>query len=361
MIIDYPQRISKLNRLLATRQLDALVLFGPENLRYFCGFTGSSGVLIVDRQASRFLTDSRYATQALQQVAAGHVGEYKQQVEAVSKALVDSGAEKIGFEASLAYGQVETLREKSPAAWQWVALQQELQELRLHKSRAEIAAIETATRFNAEAFNAILPLIRPGVSERELALELEFALKRLGAEEKAFDFIVASGERGALPHGVASDRLLQLDELVTFDFGCRVDGYHSDETVTLALGRPADRLREVYDLVLAAHDRALAAVAPGMPLAELDRLARELIEDAGFGEYFGHGLGHGVGLQVHEAPVVSPRSSAVAEEGMVFTIEPGVYLPDIGGVRIEDMVLVTARGHHVLTSLPKEFRAVSSC
>ena len=147
---------------------------------------------------------------------------------------------------------------------------------------------------------------------------------------------------------------------MTLDFGCRVNGYHSDETVTLAVGHPPEQLKDIFDLVLAAHDRALEAVRPGVPLAEIDRVARDHIDVGGYGDYFGHGLGHGVGLEVHEAPLVSPRSTAIAEEGMVFTIEPGIYLPGLGGVRIEDMVLVTAEGYRVLTSLPKEFRAVSA-
>ena len=347
---------------MAARELDAVILFGPENLRYFCGFTGTSGVLLIDRQGQAgFLTDSRYVTQAEQQVAADRIGEYQQQIDGVIGALEEIAAVNIGFEASLAYSQVEALREKGHTDWHWSALKDDLKELRVHKSGSEIASIEAATRLNVTAFSEILPLIQPGISERELALKLEFALIERGAEEKAFDFIVASGERGALPHGVASDRLLKRGELVTLDFGCRVNGYHSDETVTLAIGRPPAKLKEIFGLVLAAHDLALEAVQPGVPLVDIDRIAREHIEAGGYGDYFGHGLGHGVGLEVHEAPLVSPRSTAIAEEGMVFTIEPGVYLPGLGGVRIEDMVLVTAGGSRLLTSLPKQFRDVAAC
>jgi Xaa-Pro aminopeptidase len=231
-----------------------------------------------------------------------------------------------------------------------------LEGLRLAKSADEVAAIDRAAQLNAEAFADIESLIRPGIVERELALALEFALKRRGAEEKAFDFIVASGPRGALPHGVASDRQLNTGELVTIDFGCRVAGYHADETITVALGDVPQAMRRVFDIVLAAHDQALAAVAPGVPLAELDRIARDVIAAAGYGEYFGHSLGHGVGLEVHEAPTVSPRSKAVVQAGMIFTIEPGIYLPGVGGVRIEDMVLATTAGARVVTRLPKHYR-----
>lgn len=342
--------------LLAEHDLDALVLCARENLRYLSGFTGSEAVLLLTAGSSLFLTDSRYTTQAREQVTAGRVEEYRVQAEGIAAALRHAGVRRIGFESSLAYGKVNDLRTRGDSTWEWVPLREELETLRLIKAADEVAAIEAATRLNALAFADIEPLIRPGVVEREVALALEFALKRLGAEEKAFDFIVASGPRGALPHGIASDRRLAEGELVTIDFGCRIDGYHADETVTVGLGSVSDELRRVFDTVLAAHDLALAAVAPGVPLVEIDRVAREYIAAAGFGEFFGHGLGHGVGLEVHEAPTVSPRSKAVIQEGMVFTVEPGIYLPGTGGVRIEDMVLATSVRARVLTRLPKQFR-----
>ncbi|MEJ2520948.1 MAG: M24 family metallopeptidase, partial [Desulfuromonadales bacterium] len=194
--------------------------------------------------------------------------------------------------------------------------------------------------------------------ENELALALEYALRQAGGEEKAFAIIVASGDRGALPHGLASDKPLAAGELVTIDFGCRRAGYHSDETITLAIGDVPSGLRRIYDTVLEAHDRALAAVRPGLLLKDLDAVARDYISAQGYGAFFGHGLGHGVGLEVHEAPVVSPRSQQIAAEGMVLTIEPGIYVPGTGGVRIEDMVLVTANGGRVLTKIPKTFRNI---
>jgi Xaa-Pro aminopeptidase len=353
MTLDRQQRALAL---LAAHDLDALVFCARENLRYLSGFTGSDAVLLLTAGSSLFLTDSRYTTQARSQVTAERVDEYRVQVDGVAAALHNAGVRRIGFESSLAYGKVSDLRTRGDSTWEWVPLREELEALRLLKTADEIAAIEAATQLNAVAFAEIEPLIRPGIVERELALALEFALRRLGAEEKAFDFIVASGPRGALPHGVASDRQLAEGELVTIDFGCRVDGYHADETVTVALGSVADRLRHVFDTVLVAHDLALAAVSPGVPLVEIDQTARDYIAGAGYGEYFGHGLGHGVGLEVHEAPTVSPRGKAVVREGMVFTVEPGVYLPGTGGVRIEDMVLATSAGARVLTRLPKQFR-----
>jgi len=359
--IDYHSRRSKVYKLLASRKLDSCVILGSENLRFLSGFTGTAGTLVMGEGRTVFLTDSRYVTQAHSQVDADLIVEYKQPTDGVIAQLNALGYERIGFEGSLSFQQVQDLRDKGDVNWTWEALNEELTVLRAIKSDAEIALLREAARLNAEAFEEILPLIRPGVSEREISLQLEFALKKRGAEEKAFDFIVASGQRGALPHGVASDRLLQDGELVTIDFGCRVNGYHSDETVTLAVGKPDAVMQEVYAVVLDAHDRAIEAVAPGIALSELDQVSRNVIQDAGYGEYFGHGLGHGVGLSVHEQPTVSPRSKATAEAGMVITIEPGIYLPGQGGVRIEDMVLVTAEGSSVLTSLPKQYRTIATC
>jgi Xaa-Pro aminopeptidase len=353
-LLDRQQRT---RALLGGRQLDAVLLCARENLRYLCGFTGSEGALLLFAAGhSLFLTDSRYTTQAAGQVAADDIVEYRVQSEGVVAALRAAGVERIGFETSLAYGKVDDLRTRGDAQWQWLPLKDELDQLRAVKAVAEVEALRGAALLNAAAFADIAQLLRPAVTEREIALELEFALKRRGAEEKAFDFIVASGPRGALPHGVASERSLQKGELVTIDFGCRVAGYHADETVTVALGAPPPELRRVYDVVLAAHDLAIAAVRPGVALAEVDRLARDHIVAAGYGDYFGHGLGHGIGLQVHEAPTLSARSKVLAEAGMVVTVEPGIYLPGLGGVRIEDMVVVTDDGAEVLTRLDKQYR-----
>jgi Xaa-Pro aminopeptidase len=354
----YPLRRQKVAKLLGERNLDALVLCQAENLRYLCGFSGSDGALVVTADALVFLTDSRYTTQAETEVFADHICEYKSRTDGIIAQLRTFGAERIGFEAGLAFGAFREMQDKGDAGWQWQHLRDELQGLRLHKSADEIRCIAAAADLHVAALEQVAGLLRPGTREKDVALALEFALRRLGADEKAFDTIVASGPRGAMPHGVASDRALGRGELVTIDFGCRLAGYHSDETVTLALGEVPDVLRSIFEIVLAAHDRALAAVAPGAALAELDRIARDHIKAHGYGDYFGHGLGHGVGLEVHEAPTVSPRSAAIAEEGMVFTIEPGIYLPGVGGVRIEDMVLVTADGYRTLTKIPKPFRNI---
>lgn len=346
----------KLLRFLKGNQLDALVLIGVPSLRYFCGFTGSDGALLVCADKVVFLTDSRYTSQAQQEVMADKIVQHRGKMEGIAQLLNEWAARSIGFDAeAFSYAAFDELRSKSVPECRWQPLRREFKALRGVKDDAEIAIMRQAARIAAEAFYEIRPQIRPGAVERDLALALEFAMRRRGAEEKSFPFIVASGERGALPHGVASDRRLRDGELVTFDFGARWQGYCSDETVTLALGTVSRRLREVYDTVHQAQQRAFKTIKPGVPLRDIDQAARSHIGEQGFGEYFGHGLGHGVGLEVHEFPVVSPRSEDVAQTGMVFTVEPGIYIPGLGGVRLEDTVRVTENGYERLTSICKDY------
>jgi Xaa-Pro aminopeptidase len=349
-------RANRLRPVLQRGEMDAILLTGTPNLRYFCGFTGSDGALLVTAEDSVFLTDSRYTSQARQEVTSDAIRQYTGQPEGIARALRERGLRRIGFEAeTLSYAAVERLRQKADADCTWIPLTDELCSLRGRKDEEELSVLAAVARIADEAFREILPRVRPGAVEQDLALELEFAMRRRGADDKAFPFIVASGERGALPHGAASDRRLRAGELVTFDFGASLRGYQSDETVTVAVGEVSPRLRRIYDVVFEAQYRALNMVRPGVPLARIDRAARDFIAQQGFGDFFGHGLGHGVGLEVHEYPVVSSRSEDTAEEGMVFTVEPGIYIPDLGGVRLEDTIQVTASGYRRLTHLPKDF------
>ncbi len=347
-------RVIRAGEALISREIDGMVFTHLPNIRYLCGFTGSDGVLVVIGREAFFLTDSRYVTQAQEQVRADEIREYRTKWDGVLDLLSAKGVVRAGFEAEhLSYAAVDELRGKSAERHEWVPVTGAIKTLRAIKEDEEIACMAAAAELNAECFGEIRPLLRPGVAEREIALALEFAFKKHGAEDKAFDIIVASGVRGALPHGVASEKLLAAGELVTIDFGCRFRGYHSDETVTLALGAVPERLREIHSVVLEGQRRAMAAVRPGAALRVIDQAAREYIAEQGFGDFFGHGTGHGLGLEVHEFPSISPRSEEVAEAGMVVTIEPGIYIPDLGGVRIEDTVLVTAEGCRRLTRVPK--------
>jgi Xaa-Pro aminopeptidase len=343
---------------LQRNNLDFLVFLDLANIRYLCGFTGSDGALVVGRTGSWFLTDSRYTTQASLETTNCRVVEYRKKLDELSSLLKGHEAQRVGFEAEHVTVFVHTALSAALPGVELVPLADELDGMRTLKFDDELALLERSAEIASDALLSILGTIRPGAIERNLALELEIAMKRGGADEKSFDFIVASGQRGALPHGRASDKAIEHGDLVTFDFGAIYQGYHSDETVTLAVGTADARQREIYAIVKDAHDRALDAVRPGRRLKELDDLARRYIEAKGYGDYFGHGLGHGVGLEVHEKPVVSFRSDGTIEEGMVFTVEPGIYIPGWGGVRIEDTIAVTADGCRTLTKVPKELMVV---
>ena len=349
-------RLFFIRNLQQTEGLSATIIFGLTNIRYLSGFTGTDGVLLFVGNETVFLTDSRYITQARAQVKADRVVCYKNKLQSIADELVSLGAVRVGFDAeAVCVAVFDELRELCGNQMHWLPLKKQLQSLRGKKDLRELDCLKAAAQLNYDAFQKILPLIKPGISEKKIALELEIALKRLGGEANAFDFIVASGTRGALPHGVASDKLLAAGELITIDFGTCVGGYFSDETVTLAVGEVSGKLRQIFDIVLEAHDLALAAIKPGMHIKELDAVARGYIDDMGYGGYFGHGLGHGVGLEIHEYPTVSSRSTDLLVEGMVITVEPGIYIPDFGGVRIEDTVVVTANGFQSLTSIDKHY------
>lgn len=351
-------RRSRLASLFDREQLDCLLVEHLPNVRYLSGFSGSTGSLLLTRDSGWFICDSRYTLQARSEVADLEIVEHGQRYGAVQALQREQKWQRIGFEAAhtVVTTQQELVRQLPDCTL--VPVGADLDAIRDCKDQHELLALEEVAALASASFQAVIPLIRPGVTEAQVALELEFEMRRRGAEGRAFDFIVASGERGAMPHGRASDKPLAQGELVTIDFGAVLHGYHSDETVTVAVGRPDKRQREIYDLVLTAHDRAIAAVRPGMSCRELDAVARDYLQSMGFGDNFGHGLGHGVGLEIHEKPTLSPRSDAVLSPGMVVTIEPGVYIPGWGGVRIEDMIVITDEGCRVLTTLPKTLMVV---
>lgn len=351
------ERLNRVTAALHSHEADVALFFDLPTIRYLCGFTGTDGALAVFPESTVFLTDSRYATQSLQQIP-DEIGKriYQTKLAGIADLLRERACQRIAFEEShLKWGEQRELAALVPALY-WVPVKESFNVLRAQKTTSEVAELERAAGLHRAAFETIIPLMVPGTTERLIAWELEKALREAGGEDRAFDFIVASGERGALPHGVASDKVLQAGEMITVDFGTRVGGYYSDETVTIALGEISSRQQNVYDTVLLAHDTAIAALRPGVSLRDVDGIARTIIADAGFAEYFGHGLGHGVGLEVHEFPSLSPRSTAIAEPGMVVTVEPGIYLPGECGVRLEDMVLITEEGCRCLTSIPKTLR-----
>lgn len=348
----------RLERYFNSYNLDAILFTNLLNIRYLCGFSGSEGALLLSRGAGWFLCDSRYTTQANTEVGDAVIRQFVVKLDAVAELISEQKFSRIGFESThTTVADFRVLSEKLPGC-ELVAIGVELDQIRSLKDQHEIERLQNVASCASSSLLAVLDRLTPGVRETDFARELEFEMLRQGASGRAFDFIVASGERGAMPHGRASDKLISAGDLVTIDFGAVKDGYYSDETVTIAVGQPDARSREIYGIVKEAHDRAIAAICPGIACRDLDAVARDFIRDSGYGDCFGHGLGHGVGLEIHEKPVISPRSEAIVAEGMVFTIEPGIYVPGFGGVRIEDTVVVTINGCRLLTQVPKELMIV---
>ncbi len=353
-------RAERVDAELRERELDALIVASPVNLRWLTGFTGSNGLAVVGPGVRRFLTDFRYLAQAR-----GEVAEEWGQAEIASDLLaraVEGGLPaRVGFEDDhVTVKQRARLGEAVGDDVELVPAGGVVEGLRLVKEPDEIDRIRAAARLADEAFREVV--IEGGIvgrTEREVALDLEVAMRRRGADGASFPPIVAAGPHGALPHATPRDVPIPAGTLVVVDWGAQKDGYASDCTRTVATGEVDPRDRAVYDLVLRAQLEALAAVRPGPRGREIDAVARAVIDEAGHAEHFGHGLGHGVGMDVHEEPRLSKTGEAAIVAGHVVTVEPGVYLPDQVGVRIEDLVLVTDDGHDVISSLTKDLLTVS--
>lgn len=350
--------IEKIREIAHKKNVEGILFFSPENIRYLTGFSGSEGYLFVGNDENLLLVDSRYITQAHEETKACRVSLVNKGIRGVAAQISAVGLRRLGFEAqSISVALFEQLKEGLQQV-EVIPIKDELERLRGLKTGEEIAVIRQAIGIAEEAWKTVLEMVKPGAQEAEVALELEYRMKKGGAEGTSFDCIVASGPRVALPHAQPTSRPIEEGDFVLFDFGSRYRGYCCDETCTVIVGRATEEQQHIYGIVKDAHDRAIAQVKPGARLAAIDAAAREIIDQAGHGEHFGHGTGHGVGLAVHEWPVVGKDSQDVAEQGMVFTIEPGIYIPGWGGVRIEDMVLVTADGCEVLTTISKDLMIV---
>ena len=357
-------RAARLAKELRALKVDRLLVSTPVNVRYLSGYTGSNGLVLIDaseRANHRFFTDFRYATQSAEQVPDGFKREIApaELLEAAAQALGDGGVEgerTLGFDdASLTVKQHARLRELLAPGWELVPCAGVVERLREVKDEAEAARVRAAAELADEALTEVLEAGIVGRTERDVAIELELRMRRLGAQTPSFPSIVASAEHGALPHAEPRDVEIARGVLVTIDWGAYLDGYCSDCTRTYATGTLSQEATGVYELVLEAQQAALDAVRSGVSGREVDGVARSIIEGAGHAEHFGHGVGHGVGMEIHEAPRLSRTAGdEPLRAGNVVTVEPGVYVPGRLGVRIEDLVLVTDIGHECLTSgLPK--------
>ena len=336
---------------------EAMLVSSPENIRYYTGFTGSEALLLLTKREVVLIVDGRYTSQAKGECAGIAIVESRNKKEGVAKCVRELGIRKMGFEPDyVTVAQHRDLERMVDA--DLVPEQSSAGRVRLIKDKKEIALIEKSARISSQSFLEVAGEIKAGRKEREVALLLEFRMKAKGADAVPFPLMVASGKRGALPHGLSTDKIIRKGEFVTIDFGAVYHGYCSDETCTLVVGKPTRRQKKVYRAVKEAHDSAIDKVGPGVRANQIDLTARELLEKAGLGKYFRHGTGHGVGLAVHEEPVIAHDRKERIEEGMVFTIEPGVYIPGWGGVRIEDMVKVNRQGCELMSSAPKELISV---
>lgn len=350
------KRIASVRKKLNDLELDAFIVSHPPNIRYLTGFTGSNGLLIVSPRRRSLLTDSRYRQQSRLEVRGCRVlvnGTSLFETAAKESLLVRF--RRVGFEGNhLPYAAYQNLR-KLFRGVRFLPKVNVVESVASVKDASEIESIRKAVRISDKVFRDILGMMKPGVRELEIAAEISYRQRMEGAEGDAFDVIVASGWRSSLVHGRASTKRIRTGELVTLDFGCSVGGYHSDLTRTVAVGSPSKRAREIYRIVLEAQERAIEAAQSGLTARTLDEIARGYIRSRGYDQYFGHSLGHGLGLQVHELPKISSRSKDALEAGNVITIEPGIYIPKFGGVRIEDDVLVTNGNSVVLNAAPKDF------
>jgi Xaa-Pro aminopeptidase len=346
------KRVKRLWSLLGEERLDALLITTREMIRYVTGFSGSESVFLLTKRGGCLIVDSRYTSQARAECREFTIVEEREKFKGCQRIILKRGFKKIGFEPhNLTIAQHRELRSRGTI--ELVALNKNIDAVRSVKDTGELKVLRKAARIASESFMELLSAIEIGDREIDVANTLEYTIKKKGAEDTPFPFIVASGKRGAYPHGVASGKKIRNNEFITVDFGAVYQGYCSDETCTIVVGKPLKRQAAVYQAVKEAHDRALDVVRPGKRAGEIDKTARAFLEQAGLGKYFRHGTGHGVGLAIHEEPRIAPNQGTLLEEDMVFTIEPGVYIPEWGGVRIEDTVRVTRGGCEQLSTVPK--------
>ncbi len=354
------ERLARLRAYMQAHDLDAFLVSNPYNRRYLSGFTGedappldTAGLLIVTAARVQLITDARYDIQAEHEVQGVEIVlRQGRTITTLVAQLVALHARRIGFEANhLLYGHYEDLQAGLPDAT-LVSTRDIVEDQRWHKDEAELALLRKAIAISDEAFTRVEQQIRPGMTERQVAHLIENTMIDLGAEGPAFGTIVAAGPNGAMAHAIPGDRPIQEGEPIVIDMGARYGGYNSDMTRTLILGTPDARFREIYNIVLAAKQAAEAAIKAGFSGQAADKLARDVITEAGYGDRFGHSLGHGIGLEVHEGPRLSKISEDTLPENAVTSCEPGIYLPDWGGVRLEDLILVRPDGAEILSGAP---------
>ncbi|MDR1605482.1 MAG: Xaa-Pro peptidase family protein [Streptococcaceae bacterium] len=346
-------RLATLRERMITADLGALIITNLKNIYYLTGFWGSAGTVLVTGQAQYLLTDSRYSLSARELGGAFEVIETREALSEIALLLKKEGIQRVGFEDSLSYATFQVLQ-ATLSGLHLQALSQFVEQQRQLKSPDELATIRKACQIADQAFQDLLKYVEPGKTELELANFLDFKMRELGASGISFDTIVASGKRSALPHGVATHKPIAFGDPVTVDFGCYYQHYASDMTRTFFVGQVDDQMRDIYQVVQAAQQAVIEVSRPGLTYGDYDRAGRDVIEASGYGHAFTHGIGHGLGLDVHELPFFSQTGQDRLRSQMVITDEPGIYIENVGGVRIEDDLLITEHGVEVLTLAPKK-------
>ncbi|MGO2637702.1 M24 family metallopeptidase [Enterococcus viikkiensis] len=348
------KRIEKLRALMEKAMIDAYLVTSPANIRYLTNFTGTAGMAFITLDQAFFITDFRYIEQASEQIQGMTIIQHQGDIITELLKLMESESVNVlGFEdAVMTYADYSIFEEVIDA--ELAPASGLIEKLRERKDEGEIAIIEKACAIADEGFDHVLKMIRPGMTEIEVANQLDFYMRSLGASGTSFETIVASGTRSALPHGVASEKMIKQGDLITLDFGCVYQGYVSDITRTFAIGDPGQQLKDIYQIVLEAQKKVLEVAQVGVTGSQLDAVARDFISEAGYGEDFGHSTGHGIGMEIHEGPNISRSNDEPLMEGNVITDEPGIYLAGLGGVRIEDDLVILAEGNRILTQSPKE-------
>ncbi len=338
------------------KECDAVLVNSPYNMQYFSGFTGGEGALLITKEKQILFTDSRYTEQAQKEATAFEVIEWKG-VKDLCNGIDSLNLKEIAFEDNYMTAlYLNRLKEKLSA--EFIGKSTEIDDLRAIKEPWEIEKIAKAEEIGDKAFTHILGFIKEGVTERDIAAELEYFMKKQGAEKTSFDTISISGAKTSMPHGRPDNKKIEKGDFITLDFGCVYEGYCSDMTRTVVLGKASDKQKEIYGIVLKAQLEGLNAIKSGVRCADADKAARDIIEKAGYGKYFGHSLGHGVGLLIHENPTLSPKSEAILKDNMVVSCEPGIYIPGFGGVRIEDLVCVSGDKCRILSKSTKKLTEI---
>jgi Xaa-Pro aminopeptidase len=349
------KRLETIRSKIKENEIDGILITKRENYMYLSGFTGSSAYLVITSDSADLITDFRYIEQATKQAPLFNIIKYKGNVAIeINNALKRNNVEKLGFESiDLTYDKYEDYSSKFEVK-ELIPLKNIIESIRMIKDSEELQFIKKAVEIADGAFLNVLPLIKPGILETEVSAEIEYFMKKQGAQGSSFQTIVASGARSAMPHGVASNKEIKNGDVIIMDYGAIYQGYCSDITRTIFLGKPDEKMTKIYDIVLRAQKEALNGAHKGLKGREIDSIAREIINNSRYEKNFGHGLGHGVGLEIHEEPRFAPSDDNTMENGMVVTVEPGIYVEGYGGVRIEDMIVIKDDQPEILTRATKE-------